>query len=78
MSSTDEGESSRNKSRILLFTAFTDDYSPGFVCSPINEKYAKDKGYQWACHVLSRAEMDAETSGRPPTWSVALLQIAMN
>ena len=42
---------------ILLFTAYTEDYTIGKLCDLVNSEYAKKNGYQYLSKVLSYDDM---------------------
>jgi hypothetical protein len=46
--------------RILLFTAYTEDYVIGNLCDTINKKYAARHGYEYVSQVLPYDDMLAE------------------
>ena len=45
---------------ILLFTAYTEDYTIGKLCDTVNRKYAEKYNYKYVSKVLTYAEMLGE------------------
>eukprot|EP01063_Lacrimia_lanifica_P012058 TRINITY_DN18682_c0_g1_i2.p1 TRINITY_DN18682_c0_g1~~TRINITY_DN18682_c0_g1_i2.p1 ORF type:complete len:571 (+),score=186.66 TRINITY_DN18682_c0_g1_i2:51-1763(+) len=64
-----EAPAPRRPLRFTLFTAYSDDYSIGRLCSAVNQRYCARHGYGWVEDVLPYAAMlDAIAPRRHCTW----------
>lgn len=62
--------------RVAVLTSFTSDYDLGWLCSPVNEHYAKKHGYAFLREVIDpnqqlrcKSAADSTSEVRHPTWN---------
>eukprot|EP00439_Symbiodinium_sp_Y106_P061263 s370_g9.t1 len=67
--------STKLEETFLLFTAFDEAYSAGFLCAASHEAYAKQHGHQHCALVLEASQLQRLCGGRAPQWAkIALLR----
>lgn len=62
-----------------MLTSFTSDYSLGWLCAPVNQRYAERHGYAFMSEVLhpNTASDEAHQDDRHPTWNKVQLVHAL-